>query len=171
MTFQEYTSAAEMRAAHKERQRRIWADPKPIMVAKVAKPKVSVPLALVRSMSIRIRIAGWRAWDQIVFTNGNAYVREAITCERIIRLVCQVYDVSRGALLSDRRNRELVVPRQIAYYLAKQLTSRSLPEIGRRIGGRDHTTVLSGIRKIAAMRADNLSFDAEIAALEQTLSA
>lgn len=168
MTFQEYTSAAEMIAAHKERKKRLWADPKPIMMARAEKAKGNVPTKLLRSMSIRIRIAGWQAWDQVTFPTG-AYVREAITCERIIRLVCEIYDVSKGALLSDRRNREIVIPRQIVCYLAKQLTARSMPEIGRKLGGRDHTTVLNAIRKIQARRNDDPSFDAEIAGLERIL--
>ena len=58
------------------------------------------------------------------------------------------FGVNRGDLLSSRRNRSIVRPRQIGMYLAKSLTARSLPEIGRRFGGRDHTTVLHAIRKI-----------------------
>ena len=56
--------------------------------------------------------------------------------------------MSKGDILSQRRHRSVVWPRQIGMYLAKQLTSRSLPEIGRRFGNRDHTTVLHAIRKI-----------------------
>lgn len=170
MTFQEYTSAAQMRVAHKERQLRIWSAAKPIMMARVAKAKGAVPIPLLRSMSIRIRIAGWKAWDEVLFLNGNTIIHEPITCERIVRLVCQIYDVTKTDLLSDRRTRELVKPRQIACYLAKQLTPRSLPEIGRKLGGRDHTTVLHAIRKVEAMRGDDLSFDAEIASLERMLT-
>ena len=56
--------------------------------------------------------------------------------------------MARTDLLSPRRARTVVVPRQIGMYLAKKLTSRSLPEIGRRFGGRDHSTVLHAVRKI-----------------------
>ncbi|MCY1364946.1 Chromosomal replication initiator protein DnaA [compost metagenome] len=58
------------------------------------------------------------------------------------------YNVSKQDLLSNRRTRTIVKPRQVAMYLAKMLTPRSLPEIGRRFGGRDHTTVLHAVRKI-----------------------
>jgi chromosomal replication initiator protein len=56
--------------------------------------------------------------------------------------------VARTDLLSPRRARSIVVPRQVGMYLAKKMTSRSLPEIGRRFGGRDHSTVLHAVRKI-----------------------
>lgn len=62
------------------------------------------------------------------------------------------YEVSQVDLLSDRRTHKVVLPRQVAMYLAKTLTLKSLPEIGRRFGGRDHTTVLHAVRKITALR-------------------
>ncbi|MCJ8323755.1 MAG: chromosomal replication initiator protein DnaA [Rhizobiales bacterium] len=66
----------------------------------------------------------------------------------IIKSVSEFYQVSKADLFSARRHRSIVRPRQIGMYLAKMLTSRSLPEIGRRFGGRDHTTVLHAVRKI-----------------------
>ena len=71
-----------------------------------------------------------------------------IKIEDILRIISRHYGVSKGDLLSQRRHRSVVWPRQIGMYLAKHLTARSLPEIGRRFGGRDHTTVLHAIRKI-----------------------
>ena len=71
-----------------------------------------------------------------------------IKIEEIQRIVARQYNVSRADLLSSRRTANVVRPRQVAMYLAKQLTLRSLPEIGRRFGGRDHTTVLHAVRKI-----------------------
>ena len=68
--------------------------------------------------------------------------------EDILRIVSRHYKVTHKDLLSTRRSRAVVRPRQIAMYLAKALTSRSLPEIGRRFGGRDHTTVLHSVRKV-----------------------
>jgi chromosomal replication initiator protein len=66
-------------------------------------------------------------------------------------------------LISERRNRAIARPRQGAMWLAKQLTTRSLPDIGRRFGGRDHTTVLHAVRRIEALRADDpqLALDLE----------
>ena len=71
-----------------------------------------------------------------------------VKIEDIQKLVATHYNVSRADLLSSRRTATVVLPRQIAMYLSKSLTLRSLPEIGRRFGGRDHTTVLHAVRKI-----------------------
>jgi chromosomal replication initiator protein len=71
-----------------------------------------------------------------------------IKIEDIMKVVGRHYNVARADLLSPRRARSVVVPRQIGMYLAKKLTSRSLPDIGRRFGGRDHSTVLHAVRKI-----------------------
>jgi chromosomal replication initiator protein len=71
-----------------------------------------------------------------------------IKIEDILKIVGRHYNVARTDLLSPRRARTVVVPRQIGMYLAKKMTSRSLPEIGRRFGGRDHSTVLHAVRKI-----------------------
>lgn len=71
-----------------------------------------------------------------------------IRIEEIQRVVARHYNVSKQDLLSNRRTRAIVKPRQVAMYLAKMMTPRSLPEIGRRFGGRDHTTVLHAVRKI-----------------------
>ncbi|SCW78347.1 chromosomal replication initiator protein DnaA [Ancylobacter rudongensis] len=71
-----------------------------------------------------------------------------VRVDDILRVVAKHYNVSRADILSQRRTANVVKPRQIAMYLAKMLTLRSLPEIGRRFGGRDHTTVLHAVRKI-----------------------
>jgi chromosomal replication initiator protein len=78
-----------------------------------------------------------------------------VKIEDIQKLVATHFNVSRADILSSRRSAGVVKPRQIAMYLAKVLTLRSLPEIGRRFGGRDHTTVLHAVRKIeGAVSAD-----------------
>jgi chromosomal replication initiator protein len=79
-----------------------------------------------------------------------------VRIEDIQRIVARHYNVSKTELLSNRRTRTIVKPRQVAMYLAKVMTPRSLPEIGRRFGGRDHTTVLHAVRKIEGLSgADN----------------
>lgn len=74
-----------------------------------------------------------------------------IRIEDILKVVGRHYNVARTDLLSPRRARTIVRPRQVGMYLAKKLTPRSLPEIGRRFGGRDHSTVLHAVRKIEDM--------------------
>jgi hypothetical protein len=62
--------------------------------------------------------------------------------------VCRAFNVSRGDLLSDRKNAPIVLPRQIAMALSRRLTLQSLPRIGRQFGGRDHTTILHAVQKM-----------------------
>ncbi len=75
----------------------------------------------------------------------------SIKVEEIQQVVCKHFSVTKADLLSSCRARTLVRPRQIAMYIAKVMTGRSLPEIGRRFGNRDHTTVLHAVRKIEDM--------------------
>lgn len=93
------------------------------------------------------------------------------TIQEIQRAVSSHYNVSRVDILSARRTWNIVRPRQIAMYLARRLTLRSFPEIGRRFGGRDHTTVLHAVRKIEALRLADETLDAEIAELENVFVA
>ncbi|MEM6666218.1 MAG: chromosomal replication initiator protein DnaA [Pseudomonadota bacterium] len=92
-----------------------------------------------------------------------------IKIEDIQRIVAQHFSVSKGDLLSARRNRSIVRPRQIAMYLSKVMTPRSLPEIGRRFGGRDHTTVLHAVRKIEGMINADATLAQEIDSLRRLL--
>jgi chromosomal replication initiator protein len=93
-----------------------------------------------------------------------------IRIEDILRIISRHYGVSRADILSQRRHRSVVWPRQIGMYLAKQLTSRSLPEIGRRFGGRDHTTVLHAIRKVDGELTGNNRLKDELEELKKQLS-
>ncbi|WP_221181457.1 chromosomal replication initiator protein DnaA [Histidinibacterium lentulum] len=75
-----------------------------------------------------------------------------ITVEEIQRKVAEHYNIRLSDLVGPRRMRSFARPRQVAMWLAKTLTSRSLPEIGKRFGGRDHTTIMHGVRKIEELR-------------------
>ncbi len=92
-----------------------------------------------------------------------------VKIEDIQRVVARQYNVSRADLLSSRRTANVVRPRQIAMYLAKTLTLRSLPEIGRRFGGRDHTTVLHAVRKIENLVGNDNALAEEIELLKRLL--
>jgi chromosomal replication initiator protein len=92
-----------------------------------------------------------------------------VRIEDIQRVVARQYNVSRADLLSSRRTANVVRPRQVAMYLAKVLTLRSLPEIGRRFGGRDHTTVLHAVRKIENLTGNDSAFAEEIESLKRQL--
>jgi chromosomal replication initiator protein len=92
-----------------------------------------------------------------------------VRIEDIQRVVARQYNVSRADLLSSRRTANVVRPRQVAMYLAKVLTLRSLPEIGRRFGGRDHTTVLHAVRKIETLAGNDSVLADEIETLKRLL--
>jgi chromosomal replication initiator protein len=92
-----------------------------------------------------------------------------VKIEDIQRIVARQYNVSRADLLSSRRTANVVRPRQVAMYLAKTLTLRSLPEIGRRFGGRDHTTVLHAVRKIENLVGNDTALAEEIEVLKRQL--
>ena len=92
-----------------------------------------------------------------------------VKIEDIQKLVASHYSVSRADILSSRRTAIVVKPRQVAMFLAKTLTMRSLPEIGRRFGGRDHTTVLHAVRKIEALSANDGTLRDELELLKRML--
>ena len=95
--------------------------------------------------------------------------RRRITIDEIQRTVCQFYRVDRTEMASKRRARAVVRPRQVAMYLAKVLTPRSYPEIGRKFGGRDHSTVIHAVRLIEDLRARDADMDGDVRTLLRQL--
>ena len=95
--------------------------------------------------------------------------QKRVRIEDIQKVAARHYNVSKNDLLSNRRTRVIVRPRQIAMYLSKILTPRSLPEIGRRFGGRDHTTVLHAVRKIESMLQEDTKLSHEIELLKRLI--
>ena len=107
--------------------------------------------------------------DQAIRDLVHGLEPRRIKIDEILKVISRHFGVSRSDLLSERRHRSVVWPRQIGMYLAKQLTSRSLPEIGRRFGGRDHTTVLHAIRKIETHLTANPRLKDELDELKKLL--
>ncbi|MBO9498895.1 MAG: chromosomal replication initiator protein DnaA [Novosphingobium sp.] len=95
--------------------------------------------------------------------------RKRITIDEIQRTVCQFYRVDRSEMSSKRRARAVVRPRQVAMYLAKVLTPRSYPEIGRKFGGRDHSTVIHAVRLIEDLRKRDADMDGDVRSLLRQL--
>ena len=91
------------------------------------------------------------------------------TIDDIQRKVADYYNLRLSDLLSARRSRTIARPRQIAMYLSKILTTRSLPEIGRKFGGRDHTTVIHAVKKIEDLRVGDVAIDEEVEVLRRSL--
>jgi len=92
-----------------------------------------------------------------------------ISIDEIQTRVSEHYRIRKAEMTSARRAREVARPRQVAMYLSKQLTPRSLPEIGRRFGGRDHTTVIHAVRQIEKLRAQDPELDSDIRLLTRQL--
>ena len=92
-----------------------------------------------------------------------------ISIDEIQSRVSDHYRIRKAEMTSARRAREVARPRQVAMYLSKQLTPRSLPEIGRRFGGRDHTTVIHAVRQIEKLRQSDAELDADIRLLTRQL--
>ena len=95
--------------------------------------------------------------------------RRRITIDEIQRTVCQFYRIDRSEMSSKRRARAVVRPRQVAMYLSKVLTPRSYPEIGRKFGGRDHSTVIHAVRLIEDLRQRNADMDGDVRSLLRQL--
>jgi chromosomal replication initiator protein len=93
----------------------------------------------------------------------------SVTIEEIQRRVAEHYNIKLADMSSPRRARQVSRPRQIAMYLAKQLTTKSLPDIGRSFGGRDHTTVMHAVKKVEELAAGDISFAEDIDLLKRML--
>jgi chromosomal replication initiator protein len=92
-----------------------------------------------------------------------------VTVENIQKTVADFYKIKVADMYSKRRPANIAMPRQVAMYLAKELTQKSLPDIGDMFGGRDHTTVLHAVRKISDLRAKQADLNHTLHVLEQTL--
>ena len=92
-----------------------------------------------------------------------------ITIEEIQKKVAEHFTIKLAEMSSARRSRQVARPRQIAMYLAKQLTSRSLPEIGRKFGGRDHTTVMHAVKKVEELKEADQNFAEDVELLRRML--
>ncbi|MEL6959544.1 MAG: chromosomal replication initiator protein DnaA [Pseudomonadota bacterium] len=93
-----------------------------------------------------------------------------LSIEEIQRKVSEHYDIRLSDMLGPKRTRSLARPRQVAMWLCKQLTTRSLPEIGRKFGKRDHTTIMHGIRKIDELRQSDSQIADDLEMLQRALS-
>lgn len=93
-----------------------------------------------------------------------------ITIDEIQRKVAEHYNLRMADMHSARRARNVARPRQVAMYLAKQLTARSLPEIGRKFGGRDHTTVMHAVRKVEELMKDDAQISQDVDIIRRALT-
>jgi len=108
--------------------------------------------------------------DELLAHLVGAGEAKRVRIEDIQRVVARHYNVSRQELVSNRRTRVIVKPRQVAMYLSKTMTPRSFPEIGRRFGGRDHTTVLHAVRKIEELISGDTKLSHEVELLKRLIN-
>ncbi|MGI8943191.1 MAG: chromosomal replication initiator protein DnaA [Qipengyuania sp.] len=106
---------------------------------------------------------------EVQLTDVLSANRRRITIDEIQRPVCQFYLIDRSEMSSKRRARAVVRPRQVAMYLSKVLTPRSYPEIGRKFGGRDHSTVIHAVRLIEDLRQRDADMDGDVRSLLRQL--
>ena len=92
-----------------------------------------------------------------------------VTIDEIQRRVAEHFNIRQSEMTSERRARAVARPRQVAMYLAKQLTTRSLPEIGKKFGGRDHTTVMHAVRKIEELTLTDATLAEDVELLRRML--
>ena len=162
-----------------------------IIVAKLALlPAVEMPRAVIDFLARRVtssvrelegalnRIAAYAmmtgrqidvAFVEEVLANVLRANQRRISIDEIQTQVAEHYRIRKAEMTSARRAREVARPRQVAMYLSKQLTPKSLPDIGRRFGGRDHTTVIHAVRQIEKLRASDSELDADIRLLTRQL--
>ena len=116
-------------------------------------------------------------WNEVSkIENHSNWMKDAVNIdfqtdniEEIQKKVSQHFNIKVSDMSSARRSRTVARPRQVAMYLSKNLTSRSLPEIGRRFGNRDHTTVIHAVRKVEELRDKDVSFDEDVQLLIRML--
>ena len=116
-----------------------------------------------RNQPIELELVKEALKDILSFNRGQ------ISIELIQRTVADYYKLKLADMYSKRKPAKIALPRQIAMYLAKELTQKSLPEIGEAFGGKDHTTVLYAVRKIGELRAHKSELNHQIHVLDQTL--
>jgi len=109
------------------------------------------------------------AFVEEVLANVLRANQRRISVDEIQTQVAEHYRIRKAEMTSARRAREVARPRQVAMYLSKQLTPKSLPDIGRRFGGRDHTTVIHAVKQIERLRASDAELDADIRLLTRQL--
>ncbi len=162
-----------------------------LQVARMDDPTLDIPADVLAHVARKVTASGRElegAFNQLVFRRSfepnlsidrvdellshlvGSGEPKRVRIEDIQRIVARHYNVSRQELVSNRRTRVIVKPRQIAMYLSKTLTPRSFPEIGRRFGGRDHTTVLHAVRKIEEMIAEDNKLSHEIELLKRLIN-
>lgn len=157
----------EMLEAHKARMARLFK-PKPPQ-SPTEKAQLQITISDNKATLSAMAEPG-RDW-LVAASNAMSTAEFVVTIKSIQRLVADSYGVGVMDLRSSRKTMPVTFYRQIAMYLCKELTTNSLPQIGRQFGGRDHTTVLHAFRKIDGLRKTDAALDDQIKTLMATIMA
>lgn len=149
------TTAAELRAHYKRAAKNIIR-PKPVLVVDNTPEAVPVPVFYVQPRVIYFK--------QPSPYNGDG-APHLPKMSDLMRAVCEFYRCSDIDIISSRRTASIVKPRHVLMYLARKMTTKSLPDIGRFLGGKDHTSVLHGIRRIDLAMIRDVKVAEEVAAI------
>ncbi len=160
-------SSAAMIERYREARRNLWTSPLPQLAPEPKRPPAQVawPVPVPVSASPLPQPAPERL--SVILTPRERTKR--LSVKLIVHAVARYYDLPTRDLFSGRRTAQIVRPRQIAMWLARRVMLASLPHIGRCIGGRDHTTVLHGVRRIDELRAQDPRLARELQQLEAEL--
>lgn len=166
-------------AKHMQWRRQMYAQVKPAIVEIVPEPEPaeeSETLSMAKRME-ELEATVKRLQSEFVRARIERSVAQepvegptSVKLDHIVKVVARFYGISMADIRSNRRTTSVVLPRQVAMYLCRQLSLKSLPEIARHVGGKDHTTVLHACRKIEPMLRSDARFCQEVAELEALFS-
>lgn len=151
----------ELHNARKARLERMGAIPKS------QAPIITVEKAPVKPQAVD---AGWECMWFFDLLQSFKEPRQTVAVREIINAVCKHYDVTAFDLMSQRRTKDISLPRQVAMYFCRKLTPHSFAEIGRRFGGRDHSTALHATQKIEGLLGYDMRLTCDVNALKRALA-
>jgi hypothetical protein len=167
-------------AAHKARQARFAAAAATVVQVAPAEPKITPEKLAAKELSEQVAAEVKRRWEEVVETAAKQ-AAEAIdnalrtvpypSIRLIIKVVAAAFDIYPTDIISHRRIAKVTIPRHIAIYLCRVTTPKSTPEIGKAIGGRDHSTILSSIHKVERLMEYDTEFRARVDGLRDAVLA
>ena len=172
----QFTTGADMIAAARAVNRRLW---KAHVPAIITTPRIEAPrIERIWTSYQQAHVSAYltnkalREYDQETLESGQLKHEDRDTRLWVSQIIIECsrhFGVSVLDIKSRRRTRNIVLPRQVAMYMAKMMTGRSLPQVGNMLGGRDHTTVLHAVRKISALIDCGDAITGDIAAISKAL--
>lgn len=166
----------QLHAARKARLERLGATPKR-KAAKELKQVIELQDGIIEdageTVDVPDAVTDWVKRQKAIFKELLSVVSPEedaqVDMGTIIRVTSTYYGISRNDVLSDRRTARIARARQVAYFLCKNLSRRSFPEIGRKFGGRDHSTIIHGVRKIEREVRQDTALAYDVAQIKKSL--